>query len=88
MVSALRGEGLEELARRIAAALPSFPIEVRLLVPYEHGDVVARLHREAEVMEMRREAEGTLLLARVGEKLFAAVKDYIIEPAAGRAPAG
>ncbi|MEX0833147.1 MAG: GTPase HflX [Actinomycetota bacterium] len=88
LISALRGDGLEELTQRIQAAVPAFPIEVQLLIPYGRDDFVARLHREAEVEEMRSEPEGTLLRAHVGERLFQAVKEFVVEPEPGRAPAG
>src|SRR3990172_13331428 len=35
-ISALTGEGLEELMERIEVTLPRFPVEVTLLVPYWH----------------------------------------------------
>lgn len=88
LISALRGDGLEELTQRVQAAVPAYPIEVQLLIPYGRDDFVARVHREAEVVEVRNDAEGTLLKARVGERLFQAAREFVVEPEAGRAPAG
>src|SRR5690606_8730073 len=43
-VSARTGEGVEELLARIQEALPRPRLIVRLLIPYDRGDVISRLH--------------------------------------------
>ena len=45
--------------------------EVRVLVPYERGDLVARAHQEGEVLAVRHAADGTELTARVPPGLAA-----------------
>ncbi len=77
-VSALTGEGLEELVTRVAQALPHPPVEVTVLVPYGRDEIVARLHREAEVLWSESTEEGTLLRARVGDRELAAVDGYVV----------
>ncbi len=77
-VSALTGEGLEELVTRVARALPHPPVEVTVLVPYGRDEIVARLHREAEVLWSESTEEGTLLRARVGDRELAAVDGYVV----------
>ena len=88
-ISALTGEGLEELMERIEVTLPRFPVEVTLLVPYGREDVIAMLHRDAEVVSQDAGEDGTLVRARVNERELATVEDFRIrqEPAAGPAPA-
>src|SRR5690606_27648173 len=49
-VSARTGEGLEELATRIAAALPVPDREVTVTVPYDRGELVAELHERNRVL--------------------------------------
>ncbi|MDQ4006266.1 MAG: GTPase HflX, partial [Actinomycetota bacterium] len=66
-VSALDGDGLEALLARIEERPPSAPVEVELLVPYGRQDVVARLHREAEVLGTDSLDEGTRVRARLTE---------------------
>jgi GTP-binding protein HflX len=79
LVSGLRGEGLEELLERVAATLPAPPVEVRLFVPYERQQVVARLYEEAEVLETRTEEEGTFVLARVREDQLEWMREFAAE---------
>ncbi len=66
-VSALMGEGVDAVLERVEAVLPSPPVEVELLVPYERQDVVARLYREAEVLSAEPDTSGTRVRARVRE---------------------
>src|SRR5262250_1695332 len=58
VVSARAGTGLPELLARIEDALPRRDAEVSALVPYGRGDLVARAHREGEVLEVAHCAEG------------------------------
>jgi GTP-binding protein HflX len=55
----------------VDAAIPAPPIEVELLVPYERQDIVARLHREAEVIKESSGEEGTTVEARLSEDQLA-----------------
>jgi len=73
LVSARTGEGVDGLQRAIEAGLPRPEIEVDVLVPYARGDLVARAHREGEVLSEVHQEEGTLLHARVRADLAAAL---------------
>jgi GTP-binding protein HflX len=64
-VSARTGDGLDELRRRIAAALPRPDVAVSLLVPYDRGDLVARVHSHGDVQSIEHTADGTRIEARV-----------------------
>lgn len=64
-VSARTGEGIDELRERIAELLPSPEVEVELLVPYERGDVIARLHVQGRVLSTDYEETGTRVRAFV-----------------------
>ncbi|MEX0742973.1 MAG: GTPase HflX [Actinomycetota bacterium] len=86
-ISARTGEGLDELMGSIEAALPRFPIEVLLLVPYGREDVTALLHRDAEVLSEDAREDGTLVRARVGEREYSSVQPFRLEQGA-RADAG
>ena len=76
-VSALTGEGVDGLLQTLEEALPHPPVEVTLQVPYAREDLVARLYRDAEVLEVRHEGEGTWVHARVGLRELAAVREYV-----------
>jgi GTP-binding protein HflX len=84
LVSGRTGEGLEDLLTAAAEALPSPPVEVRLLVPHARGDLMARLYREAEVLSTEAGPDGTTVHARVGEHHLPAVQDYLLKPASAR----
>ncbi len=77
-VSALTGEGLDRLVRTVAAAIPHPPVEVTVLVPYGRDELVARLHRDAEVLWSESTDQGTLLRARVGDRELAALDGCVV----------
>ncbi|WP_394263666.1 GTPase HflX [Trueperella sp.] len=65
LVSAVSGEGIAELMERIEDLLPRPAVEIDLVIPYERGDIVNRIHNEGEILSQDHEAEGTRLHARV-----------------------
>jgi GTP-binding protein HflX len=75
-VSALTGEGVDGLLEAIAATVPVPPVDVRALIPWDRGDLVAMLYREAEVISADAEPEGTRVHARVGLRELAAIRAY------------
>jgi GTP-binding protein HflX len=80
-ISALTGDGLPELLEHVEGAIPRFPMEVTILVPYGREDLTAMLHREAEVLSEDAREDGTLVHARVGERGFAEVREFRVDPA-------
>jgi GTP-binding protein HflX len=70
-VSAKTGAGLSGLREAIEAALPRLDQQVRVMVPYSRGDLVARAHAEGEVQHTEHIPDGTLLQARVPPGLAA-----------------
>lgn len=81
-VSARSGEGLPELADRIAQMLPRPNLEVEALVPYSEGSLVGRIHSEGTVLREEHTADGTLIAARVRADLAAALEEWRV--ASGR----
>ncbi|HEX4464226.1 MAG TPA: GTPase HflX, partial [Solirubrobacterales bacterium] len=65
LVSALAGEGLEELRERIEAAFVETLTEVELLVPYNQGGRLHELHEVAGELERTDRPDGVLVHARV-----------------------
>jgi GTP-binding protein HflX len=59
---------------------------VRALIPWDRGDLVAMLYRDAEVLSADAEPEGTRIHARVGLRELAAIRRFadgvVGEPAA------
>jgi GTP-binding protein HflX len=79
-VSARTGAGVDKLRALIESELPQPPVEVDALVPYDHGELVARVHTVGEVLSVDHEADGTRVRARVPEALAAALEPYAVAP--------
>jgi GTPase len=86
-VSALTGEGLPDLLERLAATVPHPPIEVRLLIPFDHPEVLPSLYRNGEVLETEDRAEGTWVMARIAPSDLHRVQEFVVEPVAKRSQA-
>jgi GTPase len=69
-VSALTGAGLDELRARIAERLPK-DVEVTLLVPYDRGDVLARMHAHGRVASVEHTDVGSRVVAALPAPLAA-----------------
>jgi GTP-binding protein HflX len=76
VVSARTGAGFEGLIAAVAALLPRPDVEVEVLVPYEQGGLVARVHEHGDVLAQEHTGEGTRLRARVGDALAAELAPY------------
>ncbi|SEQ69506.1 GTP-binding protein HflX [Lentzea xinjiangensis] len=75
-VSAHSGLGIEELRARIAELMPRPEVVVEALVPYARGEVVARVHRDGEVLSEKHTESGTLLSARVRPDLAGVLEPF------------
>jgi len=60
----------------IAQRLPRPAIDLRVLLPYDRGDLVARIHRTGQVLQSRHVDNGTELTVRVDEQLAAELGAY------------
>lgn len=77
-VSARTGEGIDELKRRIDAALPVPDREVTAVVPYDRGDLVAELHERNRVLSTDYMDSGTRVHAYVGGETLAKLEPYLV----------
>jgi GTP-binding protein HflX len=82
-VSALTGEGLDELKCRIAAQFAERLRQVRLLVPYGEGRILAELYELGAPIDERLDtAEGVVLLAQLPQREVPRFAPYLVaEPA-------
>jgi len=64
-ISAVTGEGVDDLLLRIGDRLRARIPVVELFVPYDRGDVIAALHRSGEVLAETAESGGVRLSARI-----------------------
>ncbi len=65
LVSALAGEGIEELRERIEDAFAATLREVELLIPYSEGARLSELHELAGELEREERADGVMVRARI-----------------------
>jgi GTPase len=75
-VSARTGRGIEQLRLTIESQLPRPEIEIRVLIPYERGDLVNRIHQSGEFLSTEHTATGTLIVARVNPSLAGELAPY------------
>jgi GTP-binding protein HflX len=78
VMSARTGEGLELLRTRISDLVPRPDVPVTLLVPFEHGEVVSRVHQHGDVKTVSHTAEGTHMEARLPAWLAGEVASYAV----------
>ena len=80
VVSARTGEGIAELKEQISASIPRPSVPLELLVPYEHGEVVSRLHAEdAEILATSYQEQGTRLSVKVRPALAPDLAEFQVE---------
>jgi len=91
-VSARTGAGIEELRLLVARELPRPSTLVEVLLPYDRGDLVSRLHDVGELLAQEHRPEGTWLRALVPARLAGELSPYLAQgwpvAAAGTAPSG
>lgn len=76
-VSARTGEGVEELKRRIDAALPVPDREVTAVIPYDRGELVAEMHERNRVLDTEYVEEGTRVRAYVTAEMLAKLEPFV-----------
>ncbi len=77
-VSSRTGEGVEELRATIERMLPMPAVEVRVLVPYDRGDLVAAVHETGVLLSAEHEEGGTAVHAHVSERLAAELAPFAV----------
>ena len=75
-VSAHTGEGLDRLRTRVGELVEPREVTVDVTIPYQRGDLVARLHNEGRVDAVEHTDAGTRLKARVPAAVAAALQPY------------
>jgi GTPase len=75
-VSARTGAGIDELHGKIAGLLPDPGILVDVLVPFDRGGLVGRMHTEGTVLEQEHTEEGTRVRAKVHRDLAGHLDEF------------
>ncbi len=75
--SSRTGEGVDEIRARIERMLPLPPVEVRVLVPYDRGDLVSAVHETGIILTQEHVADGTAIHAHVPAILGARLAPFL-----------
>jgi GTP-binding protein HflX len=75
-VSARTGEGIDALRRRMGEIAVPTDTAVDVVIPYDRGDLVARLHAGGRVQQEEHSADGTRIRARVPVALAASLREF------------
>ena len=75
-VSARTGEGIDNLMQIIADLIPEPDIEVAVLIPYDRGDLVSKLHLNSRILVLDYRETGTFVRAMVKPETAAELADY------------
>ena len=70
-VSARTGEGIEALLTLVENDLPHGSVAIDVVIPYDRGDLVARAHREGDLIQVTHTDTGTHLTGHVPPALAA-----------------
>jgi GTP-binding protein HflX len=75
--SAIEGEGIDEVLTRIEGELTKLKVEVELSIPFDRGEVVARIHEEGDVLEEAYDEKGTHIVARIPRESLEELDRYL-----------
>ncbi|OBB68738.1 GTPase HflX [Mycolicibacterium monacense] len=75
-VSARTGQGLDRLSARMSELVESTDVTVDVTIPYDRGDLVARVHSEGRIDATEHTTDGTRVKARVPVALAAGLRDF------------
>ncbi|MFM9376240.1 GTPase HflX [Gordonia sp. VNK21] len=81
-VSARTGEGIAELFERVTEFVERGDVEAVLAVPFDRGEVIARLHQSAHVLGTEHTADGTRIRVRMPAALAGEFTDLVVGGAA------
>jgi GTP-binding protein HflX len=77
-ISALSGDGIDELLRTVADRLRALAHVVELVIPYERGDLLAAVHREGEVVSTSEEDDGLRVRARLDDAATGRLAEFVV----------
>jgi GTPase len=75
-VSALTGYGLRDLLLRIGEVIAAGMVQVRVLLPFERGDLVEAFHRRGHVAREQQEEQGTRIEGALPRPLLGLFAPY------------
>jgi GTP-binding protein HflX len=76
-VSAHTGDGLDRLRSRMSEMVVPTDTTVDVTIPYDRGDLIARMHEDGRVDATEHTETGTRIKARVPAALAAGLRDFV-----------
>ena len=80
LVSAATGDGLEELKARMGALLEKDRRRMELLLPYDQGSLLEKLHRQGRVLAMEYEESGVRVSADAPREMWERLASFELVP--------
>jgi len=77
-VSARTGDGVEALRRQMSELAAPTDTAVDVVIPYDRGDLVSRVHADGRVQETEHISDGTHIKARVPVALAASLREFSV----------
>ena len=77
-VSAVTGEGLEDLLTAVEAAMARYLRRIEVLLPYERGDLISLLYERGQVDSEEHRGDGVKIFGRLPERLAPYFAPYLI----------
>lgn len=78
-ISALKGQGMEELLAAIEDALPVKNVEATLLLPFAKSGLASEIRKDGTVISEEYVPEGLMIKAQIDSILYSKVKEYEIK---------
>jgi GTP-binding protein HflX len=78
-ISALTGQGLDQLLTRVDEVLYEQLVPVEVKLPYSAGDLVAAFHQQGSVEEIQHLEDGVQIVGYLPGRLVAGYRRYLIE---------
>ena len=75
-VSARTGDGIDALRRRMAELAAPTDTAIDVVIPYDRGDLVSRVHADGRVQQTEHNSDGTRIKARVPVALAASLREF------------
>ncbi|HEX7095363.1 MAG TPA: GTPase HflX [Acidimicrobiales bacterium] len=77
-ISAVTGEGIDDLLHAIGDRLRALTKVTELLIPFERGDMLAAVHREGQVLLEQADEGGMRVRARLEPGSIGRLKEFVI----------
>lgn len=78
-ISALTGQGLDDLLAGIEGELFESYLEIDVLMPFERGDLLSHFHEDGQVQEVMNSEEGTRVKGLIPRRLLIHFEPYLVK---------